>query len=63
MLLAARSATFRMGYFWEPSEELLKVDGVMDTVVGYTGKPSTKKAPSYENVCFGREWVEGVRVT
>jgi methionine-S-sulfoxide reductase len=42
---------------------LLKVDGVMDTVAGYTGNPSAKKAPSYKNVCFGREWVEGVRVT
>jgi hypothetical protein len=39
-LSAARSATFGMGCFWEPSEELLKVDGVMDTVAGYTGNPS-----------------------
>ena len=51
-----------MGCFWEPSESLLKVDGVIDTVAGYTGNPSVSKAPTYDNVCFGRKWVEGVRV-
>lgn len=51
-----------MGCFWEPAEELLKIDGVVDTVAGYTGNPSATKAPSYDSVCFGREWVEGVRV-
>ena len=50
-----------MGCFWKPSEELLKVPGVLDTVVGYTGKQSSE-APSYESVCYSREWVEGVRV-
>lgn len=50
-------------FSWEPAEELLKVDGVADTVAGYTGNPSAEKAPSYDNVCFGRNWVEGVRVT
>jgi peptide-methionine (S)-S-oxide reductase len=47
---------------WEPSEEFLKVEGVVDTIAGYTGVPSATKAPTYENVCYGREWVEGVRV-
>ncbi len=61
-LLAQEEATFGMGCFWKPSEELLKVPGVIDTVVGYTGKQSTE-APSYDSVCFSREWVEGVRVT
>lgn len=56
-----------MGCFWEPAEELLKIDGVIDTVSGYTGNKNfdadpSKKVPSYENVCYGREWVEGVRV-
>ena len=58
---AQNEATFGMGCFWKPSEELLKVPGVIDTVVGYTGKQSTE-APSYDSVCFSREWVEGVRV-
>jgi len=40
----------------------LKVPGVTDTVVGYTGNPKAKKPPSYENVCYSRDWVEGVRV-
>ena len=60
---AVRQATFGMGCFWEPAESLLQVDGVLDTVVGYTGNPKATAAPSYDNVCFGRDWVEGVRVT
>ena len=62
-------ATFGMGCFWKPSEELLKVDGVEDTICGYTGynnnneKDGPSKPPSYEQVCFSRDpWVEGVRV-
>jgi len=38
---------------------------VVDTVVGYTGYPSApndKLPPTYDDVCFGRNWVEGVRV-
>lgn len=62
-LCAKKSATFGMGCFWAPSEALLKTDGVIDTVAGYTGNPEAgSKAPSYDNVCFGRQWVEGVRV-
>lgn len=51
-----------MGCFWKPSEELLKVPGVVDTVVGYTGKAEVSKPPTYESVCYSRDWVEGVRV-
>jgi methionine-S-sulfoxide reductase len=66
-LLATKEATFGMGCFWKPSEELLKVPGVKDTIVGYTGNPSfersnNSKAPTYESVCLDRNWVEGVRV-
>lgn len=51
-----------MGCFWEPAEELRKVNGVVETVAGYTGNPSANKAPTYDSVCFSRDWVEGVRV-
>lgn len=51
-----------MGCFWKPAEELLKTNGVIDTVAGYTGKATATVAPSYEAVCMGQEWVEGVRV-
>lgn len=61
-LPATRSATFGMGCFWAPSEDLLKVEGVVDTVVGYTGAISDDRPPTYDRVCYGREWVEGVRV-
>ena len=58
----AAEATFGMGCFWKPSEELLKVPGVQDTIVGYTGRNDVSDPPSYDEVCFGRGWVEGVRV-
>eukprot|EP00527_Entomoneis_sp_CCMP2396_P005754 CAMPEP_0198151114 /NCGR_PEP_ID=MMETSP1443-20131203/54306_1 /TAXON_ID=186043 /ORGANISM="Entomoneis sp., Strain CCMP2396" /LENGTH=228 /DNA_ID=CAMNT_0043816683 /DNA_START=154 /DNA_END=840 /DNA_ORIENTATION=+ len=63
-LQAQKEATFGMGCFWKPSEELLKVDGVIDTVVGYTGVSNYDgPPPTYEKVCFSRDaWVEGVRV-
>lgn len=61
-LSAVRESTFGMGCFWEPSEELLNVDGVIDTIAGYTGNPSAAEAPTYDTVCFGNKWVEGVRV-
>lgn len=62
-LSAKKSATFGMGCFWAPSESLLKTDGVIDTVAGYTGNPEAgNTAPTYDRVCFGRNWVEGVRV-
>ena len=59
---AQKDATFGMGCFWKPSEELLKVDGVIDTTAGYTGNPAATDAPTYDSVCFSRDWVEGVRV-
>lgn len=64
LLFAQKEATFGMGCFWKPSEELLKVDGVIDTIVGYTGNPeaSETEAPTYEKVCYSRKWVEAVRV-
>lgn len=62
-LFAKKTATFGMGCFWAPSETLLKVDGVTETIVGYTGNPEAGNvAPTYAEVCFGRQWVEGVRV-
>jgi peptide-methionine (S)-S-oxide reductase len=62
LLAAIKESTFGMGCFWKPSEELLKIPGVVDTVAGYTGKKDATSAPTYESVCFGRDWVEGVRV-
>jgi peptide-methionine (S)-S-oxide reductase len=63
-LTMQREATFGMGCFWKPAEELLKVPGVIDTVVGYTGNEfvDRKKPPTYDDVCFGSTYVEAVRV-
>ena len=61
-LSARAEASFGMGCFWKPSEEMLKVPGVIDTVVGYTGVPNVDAPPTYDKVCFSRDWVEGVRV-
>ena len=62
VLRAQKEATFGMGCFWKPAEDLLKVDGVIDTTAGYTGHPEAKEDPTYDKVCFSRDWVEGVRV-
>ena len=67
-LSAVKEASFGMGCFWEPAESMLKVDGIIDTVSGYTGNKrfdddKKKTVPSYENVCYGQDWVEGVQVT
>jgi len=51
-----------MGCFWEPAESLLKQPGVLATAVGYTGAPPNKPPPTYDSVCFGKEWVEAVKV-
>jgi peptide-methionine (S)-S-oxide reductase len=61
-LAAIKESTFGMGCFWKPSEELLKIPGVVDTVAGYTGKSDATEAPTYKGVCASRDWVEGVRV-
>eukprot|EP00957_Ditylum_brightwellii_P050098 3797928-Ditylum_brightwellii.AAC.1 len=61
-LYAKKEATFGMGCFWEPSETLLSKDGILATTVGYTGGKPNAKAPTYDSVCYGRDWVEAVRV-
>jgi len=60
---AKQQATFSMGCFWEPAEELLNVPGVTRTIAGYTGNSqATTKPPNYDKVCFSRDWAEAVRV-
>ena len=39
------------------------MEGVTNTVAGYTGNPDATRAPTYDSVCFGDRWVEAVRVT
>jgi len=63
-LPAIKEATFGMGCFWKPSEELLKINGVQDTMVAYAGDEMSSSTipPSYDSVCYGSNWVEAVRV-
>lgn len=42
-------ATFAAGCFWRPESQFLKVRGVVETQVGYTG--GTVKNPTYQQVC------------
>jgi peptide-methionine (S)-S-oxide reductase len=37
-----------LGWFWHPQEKFGDIDGVLDTVVGYTG--GTTKFPTYESL-------------
>ena len=50
---ATRQATLGLGCFWAPSEELLGVEGVVDTRCGYAGAVFPDARPSYASVCGG----------
>jgi peptide-methionine (S)-S-oxide reductase len=44
-------ATFGAGCFWHPESEYRKVEGVVDTAVGYEG--GHVENPTYEQICTG----------
>ena len=48
MNLSTETALFALGNFWEPEYEFSKLDGVLDTEVGYTG--GTSSDPTYHNI-------------
>ena len=62
-LVKPQTATLGLGCFWEPSETLLKLDGVVDTRCGYAGAAFPDAKPDYNSVCGGDGNVECVRVT
>mmetsp|Transcript_32846 Transcript_32846/g.104756 ORF Transcript_32846/g.104756 Transcript_32846/m.104756 type:complete len:232 (+) Transcript_32846:1505-2200(+) len=58
-LRAQQEAIVGLGCFWEPSEKLLGVEGVLGTTCGYAGGA---RNPTYDQVCAGDGNVEAVKV-
>lgn len=61
-LRALKEVTLGLGCFWEPSEKLLEMDGIVSTACGYAGSEFEDQTPSYDSVCGGDGNVEAVRV-
>ena len=61
-LVKPQTATLGLGCFWEPSEKLLALDGVVDTRCGYAGAAFPDAKPDYNSVCGGDGNVECVPV-
>ena len=54
-------ATFALGCFWQPQFFFSKIDGVIETFVGFMG--GTTNEPTYEEVCYNdTDHIETVKI-
>ena len=54
------TAEFAMGWFWGPQRDFDRTEGIVDTVVGYSGSAKRGKDPTYRNV---QDYAESIRIT
>ena len=56
--MAKKTATFGLGCFWQPDNTFEYLEGVVETVVGYTG--GTMPNPTFEDI---KDHTESIQIT
>jgi len=56
------TAEFAMGWFWGPQRDFDRTEGILETVVGYSGSSNPKEHvnPTYKSI---QDYAESIRIT